>query len=60
MLTKLKELKAKPTDNSCMFSLYQLCSTHFFFVLSNFNPSPPGGGGGGGSARADFNFRELP
>ena len=32
----------------------------------SFNPIPPGGGGGGGrggaaeSARADFNFRELP
>ena len=60
MLTKLKELKAKPTDNSCMFSLYQLCSTHFFFVLSNFNPIPPGGGGGVPAPISTFeNFLDI-
>ena len=41
------------------------CHDNSKFIFSSqfcVNPIPPWGGGGGwgGSARADFNFRELP
>ena len=45
------------------FGYYKLISNKRERNNCFINPIPPGGGGGGGwaeSARADFNFRELP